>query len=79
MGPSSAHFFNKLRWIGPGLGLVGLLSGCSEPAGGQARRGSGTAVAIHSEVSTMTSGRIAGRMGDGSMGDLVKGESRSRI
>ena len=47
MGPSSAHFFNKLRWIGPGLGLVSLLSGCSEPAGGQARRGSGTAVAIH--------------------------------
>ena len=43
MGP----FFNTLRLIAVPLAGVTLAAGCSQPAGGQARRGGAPAVAIH--------------------------------
>ena len=43
MGP----FFNTLRLIALPLAGVTLAAACSQPAGGQARRGGGPAVAIH--------------------------------
>jgi len=43
MGP----FFNTLRRIAPALACATLAVGCTQPAGGQARRGGGPAVAIH--------------------------------
>src|SRR5258707_930417 len=43
MGP----FFNTLRRIGAAVACATLRAACTKPAGGQARRGGGPAVAIH--------------------------------
>jgi RND family efflux transporter MFP subunit len=40
-------FFNTLRLIALSLAAATFAAGCSQPAGGQARRGGGPAVAIH--------------------------------